>query len=222
MIKQALINLEELQRYNETIKTMDASVLDGIVSYSDSTLQSNLQNLVDQFIDVKRLHLDESEDSKDKFKSLYGFDRGLKHKDEITCILCLKNGLIASGNLDSNIRIWDPSTGKCKKILDGHTHAVLCIIELQDGSLISGSLDHTIIAWDPMKGKILNTIEGFSHPVIGMFELDSQSIAMNLNQPSITIWNWRSSSKQNTQTIPVMKSPLTCMQKKNSSNMLVG
>jgi WD40 repeat protein len=55
---------------------------------------------------------------------------------------------MASGSLDTSIKIWDPFTGKCEKSFEGHTHSILCLTELADGSLASGSVDKTIIIWD--------------------------------------------------------------------------
>jgi len=69
------------------------------------------------------------------------FQRTLMDKDEITCLLDLSNGDIVSGSLDTTIKIWDHSNGKCKWTLKGHTHAVIVLLELTDGHLVSSALD---------------------------------------------------------------------------------
>lgn len=124
-IKQALINLEELQRYNESMKNMDVSVFDNVINYTDDSLQEKLNGFVNKYINLNKLNLSDDKLGSDRFSVLYQHERTLKHKDEISCIMNLKNGTIATGSFDTTIKIWEPNTGKCRRILDGHTHVVL-------------------------------------------------------------------------------------------------
>ena len=45
---------------------------------------------------------------------------------------------IVTGGWDGTARIWDSKTGKCKKVLEGHTHAV-SVLSLPNGVIITGS-----------------------------------------------------------------------------------
>ena len=45
---------------------------------------------------------------------------------------------IVSGSWDGTARVWDTATGKCKNVLDGHSHAV-CVLALPNGIIITGS-----------------------------------------------------------------------------------
>jgi WD40 repeat protein len=152
--------------------------------------------------------------------------RCLSINKEVTCVLSLKSGMIVTGCLDTNIRIWDPKTEKCIRVLDGHTHAVLCIIELETGYLASGSLDQTAIVWDPNKGKIVNMLEGFQNPIIGMFELNSKQLVINFNEPIFLIWSWSANPKEkdksNSTYFSVGDSNLTCIIKQDNENVICG
>jgi serine/threonine protein kinase/WD40 repeat protein len=54
-----------------------------------------------------------------------------------------------SGRREGSIGIWDPSTGKCDKILEGHTNWVVRLVASHDGSLLaSASVDRTSRLWN--------------------------------------------------------------------------
>ena len=132
--------------------------------------------------------------------------------------------MIVTGSSDTNIRIWDPKTGKNIKTLDGHTHTVLCVVELESGFLASGSLDQTAIVWNPNTGKIVNMLEGFENPIIGMIELDKKQMVINFNEPILLTWAWISSSNSNSnsKTHSLGESPLTCVTKLSGTELLCG
>lgn len=86
VIKQALMNLEELQKYNESMKNMDVSILDDVINYTDDELSVKLTDFVNRYVNPSKLNLS-SDSTKDRFSTLYQIERTLKHKDEISCIL---------------------------------------------------------------------------------------------------------------------------------------
>lgn len=51
-------------------------------------------------------------------------------------------------------------------------------------------------------------IENFQKPIFGVFDLNETSLAINLNEPSLTIWDW-TSHKDNISEHKIMDSPLT-------------
>ncbi len=70
------------------------------------------------------------------------------HEDWVYSLAALPNGLLASGSLDSTIRLWDTKHLTCLTTLRGHECWVSALVTLQNGLLASGSLDKTIKLWD--------------------------------------------------------------------------
>jgi WD40 repeat protein len=61
----------------------------------------------------------------------------------------LGDGRLASGSDDTTIRLWDPASGACERVFEGHQGWVLALAVLGDGHLASSSRDNTIRLWDP-------------------------------------------------------------------------
>ncbi len=60
-----------------------------------------------------------------------------------------RDGMLASGSLDSTIKLWDIKTLKLIAVLKGHTYSVHSVSFSPDGSkLASGSDDPSIKVWD--------------------------------------------------------------------------
>jgi WD40 repeat protein len=88
------------------------------------------------------------------------------HKSRVECIAFSPDGRrIASGSLDTTIRLWDGETGAAvSEPLKGHTGRILCLAFSPDGRRIaSGSEDNTIRLWDAytggMAGKLIQVQE---------------------------------------------------------------
>lgn len=113
------------------------------------------------------------------------------HTNEITCIISMSNGNIASGSSDKTIRIWDLGSGSCTKQLCGHRYSILCLIQLRDGRLLSGSLDTTIRMWNPDKNikEKCKIFRGHRHNVLCLAELTQPRFASGSDDWSIIIWN---------------------------------
>ena len=62
------------------------------------------------------------------------------HKREVTSLVVVGDGLLASGSRDSTVKVWDVASSCCVVTLEGH-HEVLCLAMLKDARLVSGHND---------------------------------------------------------------------------------
>ncbi|XP_038615160.1 notchless protein homolog 1 [Tachyglossus aculeatus] len=70
---------------------------------------------------------------------------------------------LASASKDGSVRVWDSSSGRCHRILTGHTQAVTCLRWGGDGLLYSGSQDRTVKVWRAHDGVLCRTLQGHAH-----------------------------------------------------------
>ena len=62
--------------------------------------------------------------------------------------------------------MWDVSTGKCLRVLRGHTHFVMCCdFSCRGNMIVSGALDETVRIWEVKTGLCLKELPAHSDPV---------------------------------------------------------
>lgn len=62
------------------------------------------------------------------------------HSDPVKVIKVIKPDLIATGSVDTTIRLWKLASGECFNILKGHKATVLSIEYLNNGLLVFQSI----------------------------------------------------------------------------------
>jgi len=93
---------------------------------------------------------------------------------------------LVSGSWDGTARIWDTKTGKCKHVLEGHTHAV-AVLTLPNGITITGSQDKTIRIW--YKEKMQKEIPDAHGDIIRMFaNVPGVGFASCSNDETVKMW----------------------------------
>src|SRR5438067_1326087 len=89
------------------------------------------------------------------------------HSAEIFRIAWSPDGrVLASGDNDNTIRLWDGRTGQPLRTLEGHPLYATSLAWSPDGRvLVSGSGDNTIRLWDGRTGQLLRTLEGHTNRI---------------------------------------------------------
>ncbi|KAJ5640336.1 uncharacterized protein N7484_008198 [Penicillium longicatenatum] len=87
--------------------------------------------------------------------------------------------------------IWDPATGQCASILEGHGDSVNSIAWSQDGRrLASGSDDNTVRIWDPATGQCASILEGHGDSVNSIaWSQDGRRLASGSDDNTVRIWD---------------------------------
>ena len=62
-------------------------------------------------------------------------------------MVTVNEGLVASGSIDTSIKVWNVMENKLSAELLGHSNVVSCLHTLTNGSLVSGSWDRTVKVW---------------------------------------------------------------------------
>jgi WD40 repeat protein len=110
----------------------------------------------------------------------------------ITALACDPEGkLLATGNKDKNVKLWDIRSGANRFIFRKHKGEILSLVFAADGkTFLSGSADQQIKIWDPKTGRVLKTLEGHSGPVHALsVSPDNKTIASGGAEQFIFLWD---------------------------------
>jgi hypothetical protein len=145
-------SIDHFKRQFEVIKKQISNFGNGLLNVK--SLESNSNNCHM----IKEQKIDNSYDIQiliPKNNIIREFDHSInetKHLDgHINSVLCLtkiNEDLIASGSVDSKIKIWNIRSNECIKTLEEHNKSVYTLAVLQNGFLASGSADKTIGIWN--------------------------------------------------------------------------
>ncbi len=94
-----------------------------------------------------------------RFGSNFSSSNGRPMTHEITSVSFSPDGaILASGNGDNSIKLWDVNSGRELRTLEGHTWSVLSVAFNPDGkTLASGSGDNSVRLWDVATGQQLKS-----------------------------------------------------------------
>jgi RNA polymerase sigma factor (sigma-70 family) len=89
------------------------------------------------------------------------------------------------------VRLWDTTTGRLLRTLEGHEQPLLASCFSPDGKLLaSGSLDQTIRLWDAATGKELRKWKTDQYPAQSLsFSADSKLLAVGSGGPAVHLWD---------------------------------
>jgi WD40 repeat protein len=98
---------------------------------------------------------------------------------------------LASTSADDTVRLWDPSSGRLLRTLEGHTGYVTSVAWRPDGRLLaSASADKTVRLWAPSSGRLLRTLEGHTYAVSSVaWRPDGQALASASRDKTVRLWD---------------------------------
>jgi RNA polymerase sigma factor (sigma-70 family) len=143
-----------------------------------------------------------------------------ERKTDVTCLAFSPDGkLIAGGERDGKIRLFDGQTVETKAVLgDQHSGSVEGIAFSPDGkTLLSASQDKTVKLWDLPKGKLLRTLEEHKGAIMSAaLSPDGKLLATGGNvdpekegdkrQVEVILWDTKTGERK--QTISDLTSPV--------------
>jgi COMPASS component SWD3 len=114
------------------------------------------------------------------------------HDRGISCVAWSPDGgLLCTASDDQTLRLWEAETGRCAKVLRGHTHFVMCCdFSTKGNMLVSGSMDETIRIWEVRSGELLKEVPAHSDPVTSVkFSPDSSMFVSSSYDGLCRVWD---------------------------------
>ena len=117
--------------------------------------------------------------------------------------------VLASGNSDGKVRLWEMTSGKLLRTLvrptsianNGAVNSVA--IDPSGRMLASGSQDNTVKLWELTSGKLFRTLEGHTRDIdVVAFSPNGRLLASKSNDDTIRLWNCKT-----WETVAVISAP---------------
>ncbi|MFM9266635.1 NACHT domain-containing protein [Tychonema sp. BBK16] len=101
--------------------------------------------------------------------------------------------LLATGDSDGVVRLWESSSGREILTCKGHTNVVESVAFSPDGEILaSGSYEKTIKLWDVKTGECLKVLQGHTESVMSVtFNPDGNMLASGSFDRTVRLWDIR-------------------------------
>jgi WD40 repeat protein len=121
--------------------------------------------------------------------STYTHERTISgHKNDVTVVLRLSDGFIASGSRDDRLMTWDPKTFECQNVFTGHENSIYAVVELPDKRIVTAGYDQRLIIWT-RTGINDVVLTGHSSRVNCLLVLQNGNIVSGDANGNIFVWN---------------------------------
>ncbi len=98
--------------------------------------------------------------------------------------------IIASGGYDTEVSIWDLSSGEKIALLESHSGSIFCVCFSPCGSLLAtGSDDHTVKLWDCHSWTVVQTFIHSSSGINLDFNTSSDRIVSTSMDQTVRVWS---------------------------------
>jgi len=94
---------------------------------------------------------------------------------------------IATGSLDTTVRIWEASTGRCVAVLTGHT-SLVGHLQMRDQILVTGGSDGSIRVWNLARYKCVHRIAAHDNSVTSL-QFDEKRILSGGSDGRVKVWD---------------------------------
>ena len=124
--------------------------------------------------------------------NIYSVNTLTGHSDYISALTISPDGkILASGDDDNTIKLWNLTTGKLLRTLHGHSDTVS-----SDGQILaSGSWDNTIKLWNLSTGKLLRTLSKHSSAIYSVAISPNGQIIASGSDDTIKLWDLSTHAK---------------------------
>ncbi|ETS61838.1 hypothetical protein PaG_03942 [Moesziomyces aphidis] len=116
------------------------------------------------------------------------------HTGFVTAMKLKGRKTLVSGSYDETIRVWDISTGLCRKVL--RAKAIACLDFLLDEGVLCAGLYDTgrVLVWDMKSWEVIQTLSGHNRGIRNV-AINEQYLVSVGQDKAIVVWDWRTGAK---------------------------
>ncbi len=117
----------------------------------------------------------------------------LDYKSTILAYALSPDGIrLLTASDDTTVRLWDEETGRCLRVLKGHTNSVSSVAWSPDQRYaLSAANDNTLRLWDVETGRCLRVLKGHTNRALSVaWSLDQRHALSGSGHPDKTVRLW--------------------------------
>ncbi|CDR87317.1 related to pyrimidine 5-nucleotidase [Sporisorium scitamineum] len=116
------------------------------------------------------------------------------HSGFVTAMKLKGRKTFVSGSYDETIRVWDISTGLCRKVL--RAKAIACLDFLLDEGVLCAGLYDTgrVLVWDMKSWELIQTLSGHNRGIRHVAINQHYLVSVGQDK-AIVVWDWRTGAK---------------------------